>query len=118
MNYNRVILMGNLTRNPILSFLPSKTPIVEFGMAVNRKWKGKDGNEKDETCFVECKMFGKRAEVINQYLDKGNPLLVEGRLVFDQWTAKDDTKRNKLSVLVENFEFIAGQQQQPKEADF
>ncbi len=109
-SYNRVILLGNLTRDPQLSYLPSQTPVVEFGLATNRKWKGQDGQEHDETCFVDCQMFGKRAEVINKYLKKGNPLFVEGRLKFDSWQAQDGSKRSKLRVFVENFEFISSGQ--------
>ncbi len=114
MNFNKVILGGNLTRDPILSYLPNQTAIVEFGMAINRKWKGKDGEDRDETCFVECKMFGKRAEVINKYLDKGDALFVEGRLAFEQWDKQDGTKQTKLKVLVENFEFISSGQKSQK----
>lgn len=108
-SYNKVILLGNLTRDPQLSYTPSQTAVVEFGLATNRKWKGQDGTQKDETCFVDCQMYGRRAEVINQYCKKGNPLFVEGRLKFDSWE-KDGQKRSKLRVLVESFEFIGGGQ--------
>ena len=106
MNFNKVILAGNLTRDPQLSYLPSQTPVVDFGLAINRKWKGQGGEEKEETCFVDCRMFGKRAEVINKYLSKGNPLFIEGRLTFDSWEAQDGSKRSKHRITVENFEFI------------
>ena len=105
-NYNKVILMGNLTRDPQLSYLPSQTPVVEFGLAVNRKWTGKDKQSKEETCFVDCKAFGKTAENINKYLKKGTPLFIEGRLTFDSWEAQDGSKRSKHRVTVENFQFI------------
>jgi len=107
-NFNRVLLMGNLTRDPQLSYTPNQTAVVDFGLAINRKWKGQDGSERDETCFVDCTMFGRRAEVINKYCKKGNPLFVEGRLTFDSWEAQDGSKRSKLKVTVENFEFIGG----------
>jgi single-strand DNA-binding protein len=107
-NFNRVYLMGNLTRDPQLSYTPNQTAVVDFGMATNRRWTGQDGNQREETCFVDCRMFGKRAEVINKYCKKGNPLFVEGRLTFDSWEAQDGTKRSKLRVTVENFEFISG----------
>ena len=100
--------MGNLTRDPQLTYLPSQTAVVDFGLAVNRKWTSKEGEKKDETCFVDCRMFGRRAEVINQYCKKGNPLFIEGRLTLNSWTAQDGTKRSKLRVTVENFEFIGG----------
>jgi len=112
--YNKVILWGNLTRDPQLSYTPNQTPVVDFGIAVNRKWKGQDGIEKEDVCFIDCSMFGKRAEVINKYLDKGMPLLVEGRLSFDQWEAQDGSNRSKHRVTVENFQFVpvSGQRSQ------
>ena len=109
-NVNKVILIGNLTRDPQLSYTPNQAAVVQLGMAINRNWTGKDGNKQNETCFVDCVMFGKRAEVINQYLQKGDPLFVEGRLTFDSWQAQDGTKRNKLKVTVENFEFLGDAQ--------
>jgi single-strand DNA-binding protein len=111
-NFNKVMLMGNLTRDPQLSYTPNQTSVVDFGLAINRKWTGQDKQEHQETCFVDCRMFGKRAEVIHKYLDKGNPLFVEGRLTFDSWEAQDGTKRSKLRVTVENFEFIGGEKAQ------
>ncbi|MGB2865793.1 MAG: single-stranded DNA-binding protein [Sedimentisphaerales bacterium] len=106
-NFNRVFLMGNLTRDPQLSYTPNQTAVVDFGMATNRRWTGQDGSQREETCFVDCRMFGKRAEVINKYCKRGNPLFVEGRLTFDSWEAQDGSKRSKLRVTVENFEFIS-----------
>jgi len=105
-NYNKVMLMGNLTRDPQLSYTPSQTPVVDFGLAVNRRWTGKDGESKEETCFVDCRAFARRAETINKYLVKGSPVFVEGRLTFGSWTAQDGTKRSKLTVTVENFQFL------------
>ena len=107
-NFNRVLLMGRLTRDPQLSYTPNQTAVVDFGLATNRNWKGQDGSQREETCFVDCRMFGKRAEVINKYCKRGNPLFVEGRLTFDSWEAQDGSKRSKLRVTVENFEFISG----------
>jgi single-strand DNA-binding protein len=103
---NKVLLMGNLTRDPQLSYLPSQTPVVEFGMAMSRKFKKQDGSMAEDTCFVDCRLFGKRAEVVNKYFKKGDPIFVEGRLQFDQWQAQDGTKKSKLRVFVDNFEFI------------
>ncbi|MHC4291003.1 MAG: single-stranded DNA-binding protein [Planctomycetota bacterium] len=105
-NLNKVMLIGNMTRDPQLSYLPSQTPVVEFGLATTRKYKKQDGTQGEETCFVDCQMFGKRAEVINQYFKKGEPIFVEGRLKFDSWQAQDGSKRSKLRVFVENFEFL------------
>ena len=109
-NYNKVILMGNLTRDPQLSYLPSQTPVVEIGLAVNRKWKGQDGQKREEACFVDCRAYGKQAEVMNQYLSKGRCVLIDGRLQFSAWEDKEGNKRSKLRVVVENFQFVGGGQ--------
>jgi len=109
-SYNKVILMGNLTRDPQMSYTPSNTSVVEIGLATNRKWKDQAGQQHEEVCFVECQMYGKRAENLNKYLHKGDPVLVEGRLKFDSWEAKDGTKRSKLRVMIESFTFVGGQQ--------
>ncbi|MCK4601082.1 MAG: single-stranded DNA-binding protein, partial [Phycisphaerae bacterium] len=109
-NYNKVILMGNLTRDPQLSYLPSQTPVVEIGLAVNRKWKGQDGQKREEACFVDCRAYGKQAEVMNQYLSKGRPILIEGRLQLSSWEDKEGNKRSKLRVVVERFQFLGGGQ--------
>jgi single-strand DNA-binding protein len=105
-NFNKVMLMGNLTRDPQLSYLPSQTAVVDFGLAVNRKWKSQDGTMKDETCFVDCRAFGKFAENLNKFCKKGNPLFIEGRLTFDSWTAKDGSKHSKHRITVENFQLL------------
>ena len=105
-NFNKVLLIGNLTRDPQLSYLPSQTAVVDFGLAVNRRWTGKDGQNRDETCYIDCRAFGRQAENINKYLTKGRPVFVEGRLTFNSWTAQDGTKRSKHRVTVENFQFL------------
>jgi len=107
-NYNKVILAGNLTRDPQMSYLPSQTPVVEFGLAVNRRWRGQDGQQREDTCFVDCRVYGKQAEIFNQYMSKGRPVLIEGRLQFDQWEGKDGQKRSKHRVMVERFVFLGG----------
>lgn len=107
-NYNKVLLMGNMTRDPQLSYLPSQTPVVEFGLAVNRRWKSKEGEQREDTCFIDCRAFGKPAEIINKYMSKGRGIFVEGRLDFDSWTAQDGSKRSKHRVTVENFQFLGG----------
>ena len=118
-NFNHVILAGNLTRDPQLSYLPSQTAVVEFGMATNRRYKKADGSQGEEVCFVDCQMFGKRAEVINKYMHKGDPLFVEGRLKFDSWQVKDGSKRSKLRIFIENFEFVSsGQRNRPDETNY
>ncbi|MGC9454911.1 MAG: single-stranded DNA-binding protein [Phycisphaerae bacterium] len=107
-NYNKVILVGNLTRDPQMSYLPSQTPVVEFGLAVNRRYKDQSGQQREETCFIDCKSFGKSAEILNQYMSKGRPILVEGRLHLDTWEAQDGSKRSKHRVIVEQFQFLGG----------
>ena len=107
-SFNKILLMGNLTRDPQLSYTPSQTAVVDFGLAVNRRWTSRDGEKKEETCFVDCRAFGRIAENINKYLSKGRPVFVEGRLSFDTWTAQDGSKRSKHRVTVENFQFLPG----------
>ncbi len=105
-NYNRVILMGNMTRDPQLKYLPNNTAVCEFGMAINRTWRDRDGNQREEVCFVDVAAFARQGEVINQYLSKGRPILVEGRLKYDTWTGQDGQKRSKHSVVVDSFQFV------------
>ena len=108
-NFNKVLLMGNLTRDPQLRYLPSQTPLVEFGLAVNRRWRTPQGEDREEVTFVDCAAFGKMAETINQYCQKGKPIFIEGRLKFDSWEDKQGGgKRSKLSVVVEQFQFVGG----------
>jgi single-strand DNA-binding protein len=109
-NFNKILLLGNLTRDPQLSYTPSQTAVVDFGLAVNRRWTGQDGSAREETCFVDCRAFGKQAETINKYLTKGRQVFIEGRLTFDSWTAQDGTKRSKHRVTVETFQFIGSGQ--------
>jgi single-strand DNA-binding protein len=106
--FNKVLLMGNLTRDPQLSYTPNQTAVVDFGVATNRRWTGQDGTQRDETCFVDCRAFGRMAENINKYMTKGKPIFIEGRLTFDSWTAQDGSKRSRLRVTVENFQFLPG----------
>lgn len=107
-SFNRVILLGNLTRDPQLKYLPSNMAVCEFGLAVNHRWRDKDGNQREEVCFVDVSAFGRQGETINQYMTKGRPILIEGRLKLDTWTAQDGTKRSKHGVVVENFTFVGG----------
>ena len=107
-NFNKILLMGNLTRDPQLSYTPNQTAVVDFGLATNRRWTGQDGSQREETCFVDCRAFGRLAENMNKYLTKGRLVFVEGRLTFDTWTAQDGTKRSRHRVTVENFQFLPG----------
>jgi single-strand DNA-binding protein len=108
-SFNQVILLGNLTRDPQLKYLPSQTAVTEFGLACNRKFKSQSGEDREEVTFVDCSAFGKQAELINQYFTKGKPIFIQGRLKYDQWEDKQGGgKRSKLHVVVENFQFIGG----------
>jgi single-strand DNA-binding protein len=112
-NYNKVLLMGNLTRDPELKALPSGTSVAEFGLAINRVWSDQSGQKREATTFVDCKAMGRTAEVIKQYFEKGKPIFVEGRLDYHTWEAKDGTgKRSKLEVFVESFQFVGGPRQE------
>jgi single-strand DNA-binding protein len=106
-SFNKVILVGNLTRDPDLRYTPKGTAIAKIGLAVNRNWTSEDGQKREEVTFVDVDAFGKQAEVIGQYLRKGRPVLVEGRLRLDQWDDKQTgQKRSKLGVVLESFSFL------------
>jgi single-strand DNA-binding protein len=104
-SYNRVILMGNLTRNPETKFLPSGQAVANFGLAVNEKYKGKDGEMKESVVFVDVESWGKLAELVGKYLEKGRPCLIEGRLKLDTWE-KDGQKQSKLKVVADSVQFL------------
>jgi single-strand DNA-binding protein len=106
-NFNKVILAGNLTRDPELRYTPKGTAIANFGLAINRKWKSETGESKEEVTFVDIEAWDRQAEVIAQFFKKGRPILVEGRLKFDQWEDKNThQKQSKLRVRLESFSFI------------
>lgn len=105
-NYNKIILAGYITRDPVLSYLPNQTPVTEIGLAVNRKYKGSDGQMKEDVCYVDCRCYGQMAETINKYCSKGSSLLIEGRLTFDSWEAQDGSKRSKHRIKIERFQFL------------
>jgi len=106
-NFNKVILAGNLTRDPELRYTPKGVAIAKFGLAINRTWKNEAGETKEEVCFVDVDAFSRQAEVIAQYMRKGRPLLVEGRLRLDTWEDKNThQKQSKLKVHLEAFSFI------------
>lgn len=110
-SFNKVLLMGNLTRDPEVRSLPSGQTVTELGVASNRTYTagGPGGEKKEEVTFVDVTFWGKAGEVIAQYLNKGDPIFIEGRLNFRQWEAKDGSgKRSKLSVTGENFQFVGG----------
>jgi len=105
-SFNKVMLMGNLTRD--IEVRPAgSTSVGNFGLAVNRKYKTQSGEQREEVAFIDCECWGRTAEIMAQYLSKGRPVFIEGRLKFDTWEDRNGGgKRSKLSVVVENFQFI------------
>ncbi len=115
-SYNRIVLMGNLTRDPQLSYTAGNVAVCKFGLATNHRRKDREGNVKEEVCFVDCTLFGKGGEVFNQYMSKGRSVLVEGRLRLDQWTTPEGDKRSKHEVIVDNFTFVGARGENGGEA--
>jgi single-strand DNA-binding protein len=106
-SFNKVILVGNLTRDPELRYTPKGTAVAKIGLAVNRTWKSETGETKEEVTFVDVDAFGRQAETIGQYLKKGRPILIEGRLRYETWEDKQtNQKRSRLGVVLENFQFL------------
>lgn len=105
-NLNKVMLMGNLTRDIELRHTSNNLAIAKIGLATNRRWKTPEGEQREEVTFVDCEAFGRTAEVMSQYLAKGRPVFIEGRLKLDQWEDQQGQKRSKLVVVVEGFQFI------------
>ncbi len=104
--YNKVILVGNLTRDIEIRYTPGGSAVANTGIATNRRYKTAAGEQKDETMFIDITFFGRTAEIANQYLRKGSKVLVEGRLKLDQWTAQDGTKRSRHTITVENLQML------------
>jgi single-strand DNA-binding protein len=104
--YNKVVLVGNLTRDVEIRYSQSGSAIGNVGIATSRKWKSQTGEQKDEVMFIDLTFFGRTAEIANQYLRKGSKVLVDGRLVFQQWTAQDGSKRSKHAVTVESLQML------------
>jgi single-strand DNA-binding protein len=107
-NFNKVILMGNLTRDPELRQTPGGTGVCEFGLAMNRVYKTQSGERREETCFVDIVVWGRQGENCARYLSKGRPALIEGRLAYDTWEARDGSKRSRLRVVAETVQFLGG----------
>lgn len=106
-SYNKVVLVGNLTRDPEIRYTPKGTAVATLGLAVNRKWRTESGEEREEVLFVDVDAFGRTAENIGEYMRKGSPLLIEGRLKLDQWDDKQTgQKRSKVKVVCETCQFL------------
>lgn len=104
--YNKVIMIGNLTRDIELKYLPSGSAIAKGALATSHKYKTQTGEQKDEVCFLDFTVFGKGGEILNQYVRKGSKVMLEGRLVFEQWQAQDGTNRSKHALMVSEFKFL------------
>jgi single-strand DNA-binding protein len=105
-SFNKVYLMGNLTRDPEVRTTTTGLKIAKLGLAVNRRYRTRDNEQKEETTFVDIDAFGSQAEVLERYCQKGSPLFVEGRLRLDQWQTSTGDNRSKLTVVLENFQFL------------
>jgi single-strand DNA-binding protein len=107
---NKVLLIGNLTRDPEVRMLPSGRSICKFGLAINRNFKDSEGNKREEVTFVDVESFGPRGEALARFFSKGKPIFVEGRLKLDQWESQTGEKRSRLLVDLENWEFVGAKQ--------
>ena len=112
--FNKVILVGNLTRDVELRYLPSGAALARLNLATNRRYKKQDGTQAEEVCFIDVNLFGRTAEVANQYLKKGSQVLIEGRLVLESWTDNTGVKRTKHSITAESMQML-GQPQKTQE---
>jgi len=132
--YNKVIMIGNLTRDIELKYLPSGSAIANGAIATSHKYKMQNGEQKEEVCFLDFSIFGKGGEIFNQYVRKGSKVMLEGRLIFQQWKAQDGTNRSRHALSVTEFKFLDGksdsqdmggnnynapqQQQQPQQQNY
>ena len=105
-NLNKVFLIGNLTRDPELRYIPSGSAVATFTIAVNRVYKSQTGEKKEQTSFIRIVVWGRRAEVCGEYLSKGSPVFIEGRLQSRDWEAQDGQKRNTVEVVADNVQFL------------
>ncbi len=111
MNYNFCLQIGHITRDIVLTYLPNQTPVIDFGIANNRRWV-QDGQKKEDVMFLDCRSYGKTATNIHKFFSKGKPILVEGRLQLDRWADKEGRNHSKHRLVVRNFEFVASRSPQ------
>lgn len=116
-NLNKVFIIGNLTKDPELRYTPGGMAVVNLRVATNRRFKDKNGEQKEEVCFITAVVWDKQAEACNQYLRKGNPVFIEGRLQSRSWDAQDGSKRNVIEIRAERVQFLNAQKQQGKASD-
>jgi single-strand DNA-binding protein len=117
-SYNKVILVGNLTRDPELRTTPNGTSVCRFSLAVSRQFRNADGSSREEVVFIEVDAFAKQADTIARHMTKGSPILVEGRLKLDQWESQNGEKRSKILVIAESFQFLSSQRRQDGGGDY
>lgn len=110
-NLNKVLLIGNLTRDPELRYIPSGSAVADLGLATNFRYTTQDGERKEEVCFIDIVVWGKTAENCANYLSKGRPVFIEGRLQFDSWETADGQKRSKLKVRADKVQFLGGRRE-------
>ncbi|MEK6714879.1 MAG: single-stranded DNA-binding protein [Candidatus Omnitrophota bacterium] len=113
-NLNKVFIIGNLTKDPELRYTPSGMAVVNLRVATNRRFRDKNGEQKDEACFITVVVWDKQAEACNQYLRKGSPVFIEGRLQSRSWEAQDGSKRNVIEIRAERVQFLSNLRQQDK----
>lgn len=116
--YNKVVMVGYLTRDVELRYMPSGGAVATIGIATNRRYKKQDGTQVDDTCFIDAQAFGRTAEVINQYLRKGSKILIEGRLIFQTWTDQQGQKRSKHIVGIESMQMMDTRQDNQQQGDY
>ncbi len=104
--FNKVMLMGNLTRDPELRYTTNNQAVVNIGLAINRRYTSGSGEAREEVTFVDCEAWGRTAEIMNQYLSKGRPVFIEGRLRLDTWQDQQGQNRSKMKVVIESFQFV------------
>ena len=104
---SKIFLIGNLTREPELRYIPSGAAVANFGLAINRQYKNSDGEKVEEVCFIDIVAWNRLAEVAGEYLLKGSPVFIEGRLQMDSWEDQDGKKRSKLKVVAQNIQFLS-----------
>ncbi len=113
--FNKVIMVGNLTRDIDLRYTPNGLAIAKTAIATNRRFKTQSGEQKEETCFIDITIFGRAAEVANQYLSKGRQILIEGRLIYETWVDQTGQKRSKHSIAVDNLQMLGRREESASE---
>ena len=107
-NLNKVMMIGRLTADPELKYLPSGSAVCSMRLATSRTYKGRDGEQQEDTCFIDIAVWNRQAELCNQYLEKGREVFIEGRLDYDQWESQDGQKRSKHKITAERVQFLGG----------